>query len=340
MKKILIGLSGGIDSSVAMMMLKQEGWTLEGATYITTDDRSAAEGARSLCDNESVRHTVIDLTAEFKASVMQYFIDEYMQGRTPNPCVICNPTIKWGRLMQMADALGCWGIATGHYARIGHSDGRYFVRCGKDTKKDQSYFLYRLSQEQLSRTLFPLGETTKDEARAFAADNGYEEMSKMGESQDICFLPDNDYRGFLREHGCEAEKGHFIDVSGNVIGEHEGYPNYTIGQRKGLKVAFGEPRYVVRIDAARNEVTLGLKEDLTAKNCLVGDVVWQKWNGFEDGAQVMAKYRYKTRAVRARLYHKGEKVEVMFDDAADAITPGQSVVWYDGEDIVGGGIII
>ena len=340
MKKVLIGLSGGIDSSVGMMLLKRDGWALEGATYVTSEDRSAAEGARRLCDNEQVHHTVIDLREEFKTSVIQYFIDEYMKGRTPNPCVICNPTIKWGRLMEAADKMGCWGIATGHYARIGEKNGRFFVRGGKDIKKDQSYFLYRLSQEQLKRTLFPLGELTKDEVRAFAAQNGYNEIARMGESQDICFLPDNDYRAFLRQHGCEAQKGHFIDVSGNVIGEHEGYPNYTIGQRKGLKVAFGEPRYVVKIDAERNEVTLGLKENLIAKRCLVGDVVWQKWADFEDGAEVMAKYRYKTKAVSARLYHKGDSVEVVFNDSADAITPGQSVVWYDGEDVVGGGIII
>jgi len=339
MKKILIGLSGGIDSSVGMMILKRAGWTLEGATYITTEDMSAAEGAKKLCIAEKVQHTVIDLRDEFKCSVMKYFIDEYMKGRTPNPCVMCNPTIKWGRLMEAADAMGCWGIATGHYARIGEQNGRVFVRCGADTKKDQSYFLYRLSQEQLRRTMFPLGDMTKDEVRAYAANHGYEEMSKMGESQDICFLPDNDYRSFLKEHGCNAPKGNFIDIKGNIIGEHEGYPNYTIGQRKGLKVAFGEPRYVVKIDSERNEVMLGLKADLEAKSCHVKDIVWQKWEDFEDGAKVMAKYRYKTKAVQARLYHMDNGIEVRFENVADAITPGQSIVWYDGEDVVGGGII-
>lgn len=340
MKKILIGLSGGIDSSVGMMLLKRAGWLLEGATYVTTDDHSAADDAKSLCEKEEIHHTTIDLRKEFKSTVMQYFINEYMHGRTPNPCVMCNPTIKWARLLEMADTLGCWGVATGHYARIGEENGRMFVRCGVDTKKDQSYFLYRLTQEQLKRTRFPLGEMTKDDVRLFAAQNGYKEMSEMGESQDICFLPNNDYRSFLRENGCTAKKGDFIDVLGNKIGEHEGYPNYTIGQRKGLKVAFGDPRYVVKIDAERNEVMLGLKENLLAKHCCVKDVVWQKWADFEDGAEVMAKYRYKTRAVRARLYHIDKGINVIFDDAADAITPGQSIVWYDGEDIVGGGIII
>lgn len=341
MKKILIGLSGGIDSSVGLMLLKRAGWALEGATYITTDDESAAKEASLLCNSENIPHTIIDLKEEFKAKVIQYFIDEYMTGRTPNPCVVCNPTIKWAKLMDLADRLGCWGIATGHYAQIGEENGRSFVRCGADTKKDQSYFLYRLTQEQLKRTLFPLGGMTKDEVRAYAAMNGHEEISKMGESQDICFLPDNDYRHFLTENGYMAKKGNFIDVSGNVIGKHEGYPNYTIGQRKGLRVAFGEPRYVVRIDAARNEVTLGSKCDLEATSCIAGDVVWQKWDGFADGAEVMAKYRYKTRAVRARLYHASDgSIKTCFDMPADAITPGQSIVWYNGDDVVGGGVIV
>jgi len=340
MKKILIGLSGGIDSSVGMMILKRGGWTIEGATYVTTDDTAAVEGARRLCSAEGVSHTMIDLRREFRESVIQYFIDEYMRGRTPNPCVMCNPTMKWGKLMEMADRLGCWGIATGHYARIGNADGRLYVRCGADVKKDQSYFLYRLSQEQLARTMFPLGEMTKEEVREYAFANGYEEMAKMGESQDICFLPDNDYRRFLKENGCEVPPGAFVDIDGKEIGKHEGYPNYTIGQRKGLKVAFGDPRYVVRIDATRNEVTLGLKEDLMAQSCQVGDIVWQKWDNFEDGAIVMAKYRYKTRAVQARLYHNSDgSIETRFETPADAITPGQSVVWYDGKDVVGGGII-
>ena len=340
MKKILIGLSGGIDSSVGLMLLKRAGWVLEGATYLTTDDTSAAEAARVLCNSENISHTIIDLKEEFKAKVINYFINEYLNGHTPNPCVVCNPTIKWAKLMNLADRLGCWGIATGHYAQIGEENGRFFVKCGADTKKDQSYFLYRLTQEQLKRTLFPLGGMTKDEVRAYAAQNGYEEISKMGESQDICFLPDNDYRKFLTEHGYSPIKGDFIDTSGHKIGVHEGYPNYTIGQRKGLKVAFGEPRYVVKIDAKRNEVMLGLKEDLVAASCRVRDVVWQKWEDFDDGAEVMAKYRYKTRAVQARLYHIDKGVEVRFNDPADAITPGQSVVWYEGEDVIGGGVII
>ena len=340
MKKILIGLSGGIDSSVGLMILKRAGWSLEGATYVTTEETSAADAARVLCKSENIPHTVVDLREEFRSDVIQYFIDEYMEGRTPNPCVVCNPTIKWAKLMDLADKTGCWGIATGHYARIGEGDGRFFIRCGADTKKDQSYFLYRLTQKQLKRTLFPLGGMTKEEVREYAALNGYEDIAKMGESQDICFLPDNDYRAFLREHDCVVRKGDFIDVSGHKIGEHEGYPNYTIGQRKGLKVAFGEPRYVVKIDAGRNEVMLGLKEDLVTNSCRVRDVVWQKWEDFKDGAEVMAKYRYKTRAVQARLYHIDKGIEVRFNDPADAITPGQSVVWYEGEDVVGGGVII
>lgn len=339
--KILAALSGGIDSSVALMLLKRMGYALETATYQTTADTTAICEARDMATAEGITHHTLDIRQEFRESIIRYFINEYLSGRTPNPCVMCNPTIKWGKLLQTADSLGCCKIATGHYARIGETDGRYFVSMGRDTRKDQSYFLYRLTQEQLARTIFPLGELTKTEVREMARTYGYNELAEKRESQEICFIPNDDYRSFLRDNlpVGTIKPGNYIDSHGNILGSHEGYTNYTIGQRKGLKIAFGEPRYVTRLNATTNEVTLGTKTELTAHECTICDIIYQKWERFDDGAEVMAKYRYKTQAAPARIYHDGEEIIVKFINEADAITPGQSIVCYDGEDIVLGGVI-
>ena len=357
-----MAMSGGIDSSIAAMILKNQGYTLIGATYRTFDQISESclakeKGccsvdsifeAKALADSMGFPHHILDIREEFKSSVIADFIEEYMHGRTPNPCVVCNANIKWGKMMQIAAQLGCDTIATGHYARIAQTDeGRYFLRCGVDLAKDQTYFLWKLSQDSLAHTIFPLGNLTKPEVRKMAFDAGYEKLSNKSESPEICFIPDNDYRHFLSENVKDFDKlckeGNFVDSSGKIIGKHKGFPNYTIGQRKGLGVAFGEPRFVININAERNEVMLGSREELHADTCLVSQLNMMKYADFTDGFDVLVKVRYRSKAVPARLYHHADGIaRVEFLDAVDSITPGQSAVFYTGEDyfdVLGGGVI-
>ena len=380
--KILMAMSGGIDSSVAAIELRRKGYDLKGVTFTQlTLDSPAVTEARQMAADMDFEHHTLDIRREFHDSVICNFIDEYLHGRTPNPCVQCNSNIKWGKLQKFADELGCFYIATGHYAQIECTpEGRYFIRKGADEHKDQSYFLWRLTQENLSRTLFPLGGYTKAEVRQIALDNGYEQLSKKGESQEICFIPDNDYRNFLRanvpDYDKKYKKGDFIDINGKVLGKHQGFPNYTIGQRKGLGIALGEPMYVVRIDAQKNQVVLGRKEDLLTKTCYAHDLNMMKFSDFIDGQAVMAKVRYKSRPGLAYLYHADSNelsdksdclisptsqtgqtedlnnssfltphsslVRIVFDENIESITPGQSVVFYCGEnytDVLGGAIL-
>ena len=373
-------MSGGIDSSVAAIELRRKGYELKGVTFTQlTLDSPAVSDARQMAADMGFEHHTLDMRREFHDSVICNFIDEYLHGRTPNPCVQCNSNIKWGKLQKFADELGCFYIATGHYAQIEKTpEGRYFIRKGADEHKDQSYFLWRLTQENLSRTLFPLGGYTKAEVRQIAFDNGYEQLSKKGESQEICFIPDNDYRNFLRanvpDYDKKYKKGDFIDVNGKVLGKHQGFPNYTIGQRKGLGIALGEPMYVVRIDAQKNQVVLGRKEDLLTKTCYAHDLNMMKFPDFIDGQTVMAKVRYKSRPGLAHLYHvdvsefpsrdvqlecshanveggdnssflipHSSLVRIVFENDIESITPGQSVVFYCGDnytDVLGGAILL
>lgn len=394
--KILMAMSGGIDSSVAAIELRRQGYELKGVTFtqLTLDSPAVAE-ARKMADDMGFEHHTLDMRREFHDSVICNFIDEYLHGRTPNPCVQCNSNIKWGMLQKFADEMGCFYIATGHYAQIECTpEGRYFIRKGADEHKDQSYFLWRLTQENLSRTLFPLGKYTKTKVRQIALDNGYEQLSKKGESQEICFIPDNDYRNFLRanvpDYDKKYKKGDFIDINGKVLGQHQGFPNYTIGQRKGLGIALGEPMYVVRIDAEKNQVVLGRKEDLLTKTCYARDLNMMKFPDFIDGQTVMAKVRYKSRPGLAHIYHVDESelqtlnvgtrhavsdisdalhvgtqraasydpqgqntiqpstfnsqlVRIVFVNDIESITPGQSVVFYCGDnytDVLAGAILV
>lgn len=359
-KRVLMAMSGGIDSSVAAMLLKQQGYELVGATYRTYDQISqeCMSKERGCCSVDSIfeaqkmardmgfEHHIIDLRQTFKDSVICDFISEYLNGRTPNPCVVCNSEIKWGKLQEIADSLECDYIATGHYARIGYENGRYFLKKGVDESKDQTYFLWRLTQENLSRTIFPLGGLTKTEVRRIALENGYEKLSKKSESQEICFIPDNDYRGFLSSHvdgfNVKYPKGKFVDTEGNELGEHQGFPNYTIGQRKGLGIALGKPAYVVRIEPEANRVVLGNREDLLSESCVIERVNVMKYADFDEGMEVMAKIRYKSKPGLANIYHQGNGIVVSFKEPMESVTPGQSVVLYAGDecqDVIAGGII-
>ena len=271
-------------------------------------------------------------------------MDEYLAGRTPNPCVLCNTHIKWDALLKRADQLGCEFIATGHYAQVRKENDRYIISKGLDENKDQSYVLWGLSQESLARTLFPLGGYDKPSIRKMALDRGYEELAKKGESFEICFVPDNDYRGFLkrRVEGLEekVDGGDFIDMEGNVIGKHKGYPFYTIGQRKGLEVAFGDPRYVVKIDAKENKVVLGTKEDLNKKEVIVRTPNIMKYAELPPKMEVLSKIRYKDKGANSNITPLEDgRLKIEFYEDVKGVAPGQSAVFYEGRDLIGGGFI-
>lgn len=356
-ERVLMAMSGGIDSTVAAILLLEQGYELVGVTYRTFDNisRSCMEKEKGCCNVDSLfeakrmaeelgfEHHILDIRREFKEGVIGNFIDEYLHGRTPNPCVICNSTIKWGKLLETADEFGCQYLATGHYARIGRNNSRYFLQKGIDEAKDQTYFLWTLSQENLARTLFPLGMLTKPEVRRIALEHGYEKLSKKGESQEICFIPDNDYRTFLNEQVENyTEKygpGLFVDTRGNVLGTHKGFPNYTIGQRKGLGIALGQPMFVVAIHPEDNKVVLGTKEELKGHLFYAQRINQMKYARIPEGMEVTTKIRYRSKGEKANLYPEGERLRVVFQHPVDSITPGQSAVFYEGTDVIGGGII-
>jgi len=356
--KVLVAMSGGIDSSVTAILLHEEGYEVIGVTMKTWDYASSGgnrkstgccslddiNDARILAVNYGFHHIIIDIREEFGDYIIDNFVEEYTAGRTPNPCVLCNTHIKWDALLRRADQLGCDFIATGHYANVREENGRYIVSKGKDENKDQSYVLWGLSQEALARTKFPLGKFTKQEIRDMAAARGHKELSKKGESYEICFIPDNDYRGFLKRRvdGLEekVKGGDFIDLEGNVLGKHEGYPFYTIGQRKGLKIAMGEPMYVLRINPEDNTVVLGVEKDLNKQRMKVRDTNLIKYNQIPEDRDLLTKVRYKDKGTMSQLSVNSEgQIEVEFHAEVKGIAPGQSAVFYEGNDVIGGGFI-
>ena len=350
-------MSGGIDSSVAAMLLKDDGYEIHGLTYRPYDVISPAcmekqtgccsvdaiFEAKALANDLHFGHSVLDIRKEFDKTVIEDFVHEYLAGRTPNPCVVCNRTIKWGEVIKKADELGCEFIATGHYAQIGQNEGRYYLIQGDDDNKDQTYFLWQLSQSDLKRTLFPLGHLNKSEVRDIALGKGYESISKKRESQEICFIPDNDYRRFINERIPDlAEKvgmGNFVDKTGKVLGQHQGYPFYTIGQRKGLNIALGKPAYVIDIDPDTNLIVLGERAELDKKELWVEGINMMKYDKIEGELEVITKIRYNNKGTLSRISQHGDKIKVEFYESAWAITPGQSAVFFENRDVVGGGII-
>ena len=356
--KVLVAMSGGIDSTVAALMLNDEGYEVVGIT-MKTWDYAASGGSKKetgCCNIDSFNdarmaavqhgfpHFILDIRDEFGDFVIENFVEEYLAGRTPNPCVMCNTHIKWRALLKRADALGCDFIATGHYANIHqHANGRFYLSKGLDETKDQSYVLWGLQQDLLSRTLLPLGNFRKTEIRQMALDYGYPELAKKSESYEICFVPDNDYRGFLKRKvdGLEEQVsgGNFVDKSGKILGKHKGYPFYTIGQRKGLDITFGKPVYVTNIIPESNTVVLGDEADLNANDMMVSKINWIKYDGITDGMEAITKIRYKDKGTVSNLYTEGNSVRVRFYEDAKGIAPGQSAVFYEGNDVIGGGII-
>jgi len=345
-KKVLVGMSGGVDSSAAVWLLKQQGYEVEGVTLLLTEGSACGsprdvEDARLTAKRLGIVHRVLDERQWFYDTVIRNFADTYAAGATPNPCIVCNREVKFGRLLTRALEEGFDAVATGHYARIERAEsGRYFLKKAADASKDQSYVLYSLTQEQLAHTLFPLGEHHKADLRLLAAEQGWESAHKP-DSQDICFIPDGDYASFLEKTmGIRRESGDFVDMDGQVIGKHSGMIGYTIGQRKGLGVAFGEPRFVVRKDAARNTVTLGKSEDLFTNTLVADRLNWISIPTLTVPMTVTAKTRYSQREAEAVIEPYGAlRVKVTFSDPQRAITVGQAVVFYDGDTVVGGGTI-
>jgi tRNA-specific 2-thiouridylase len=358
--KILVAMSGGIDSTVAALMLHDLGYEVIGLTMKTWDyaDGAVAKGkketgccnldsfndARTAAVEHGFAHYVLDIRDEFGEAVIENFVEEYLAGRTPNPCVMCNTHIKWNALLKRADSLDCEKIATGHYVNVRQEADRAILSKGVDETKDQSYVLWGLSQACLQRSVYPLGPYRKTEIRQMAFDYGYPELAKKSESFEICFVPDNDYRGFLKRRigGLEeqVDGGDFVLTDGTKIGTHKGYPFYTIGQRKGLDTAFGKPMYVVEIIPETNTVVLGDEADLARNQMHVARLNMIKYPTKHDGMSAFTKIRYKSTPSNSVLHAEAGRVRVDFDTPVKGIAPGQSAVFYEGDDVIGGGIIL
>ncbi|RDC63070.1 tRNA 2-thiouridine(34) synthase MnmA [Adhaeribacter pallidiroseus] len=356
--RVLVAMSGGIDSSVAAVMLHEQGYEVVGMTMKTWDYASAGgskketgccsldsiNDARNIAVSLGFPHYIIDIREEFGDYVINHFTDEYLAGRTPNPCVLCNTHIKWDSLLRRADKLGCDFIATGHYAKIRQKNERFVISKGLDENKDQSYALWGISQASLSRTIFPLGDLRKTEIREMAVERGFLELVQKPESYEICFIPDNDYRGFLKRRvpalQSEVAGGEFVLEDGTVVGKHEGYPFYTIGQRKGLGIALGFPAYVTKIEKDNNRVILGNYDDLAKNAMRVGKLTLSKYPDLIDKpTPSITKVRYNDSGTDAIITQVGDKMEVQFNRGVHAIAPGQAAVFYEGNDVIGGGWI-
>ncbi|MGN0155157.1 MAG: tRNA 2-thiouridine(34) synthase MnmA [Lachnospiraceae bacterium] len=354
-KKVAVGMSGGVDSSVAAYLLKEQGYDVIGVTMQIWQDEdplamaenggccglSAVDDARRVADMLDIPYYVLNFKREFKEHVIDYFMEEYMHARTPNPCIACNRYVKWEALLNRALELGCDYIATGHYARVCQlPNGRYTLRKSATDKKDQTYALYNLTQEQLSRTLMPVGEYEKEDIRTIAKRIGLLVANKP-DSQEICFIPDHDYAAYIeRESGTTFPQGNFVDLNGKILGKHKGIIHYTIGQRKGLGLSLGAPAFVVDIRPDTNEVVIGTNEDTFCDSLMAKNVNLMAIPELTEEMQVTAKIRYSHKGESCRIKMAGnDTILCQFEEPVRAITPGQAVVFYDGDMVLGGAVI-
>lgn len=346
---VVVGLSGGVDSAVAAWLLKESGYNVIGVTMQLwqegnpeEDSIAAVADAKRVAEHLGIPHYVMNFHKEFRSSVMDYFTEEYLHGRTPNPCVVCNRRIKWEALMKRAAELGAEYLATGHYARVKQlSSGRYTVCQSATEAKDQTYALYNLTQEQLAHTLMPVGEYTKEEIRRFAGEQKLP-VAKKKDSQEICFIPDKDYASFIRKYsGRDIPEGNFVNLRGEVLGRHKGITHYTVGQRKGLNLSMGHPVFVLAIRPDTNEVVIGENEDTYAVELKANQLNFMSVADLPEEREFLAKIRYGHKGTPCKIKRTGaDEITCRFLEPVRAVTPGQSIVFYEDGCVAGGGVIL
>ena len=346
-KKVLMAMSGGLDSSMTAVLLKEKNYELIGITlrvyqsqFRSDPMEQSINDAKILADKLDIPYYVIDVSKDFKTKIIDYFINEYYNGHTPNPCALCNFTIKWEYLIRLADEFGCNYIATGHYAKIKQKNGRLYISEGQDFNKDQSYFLWRLNQDFLKRTLFPLGNFNKKQIRELAELKGFKDIATKRESYDICFIPEGDYRDFLKKNSRSPQPGKIVNTKNQVLGTHQGIIYYTHGQRKGLGIAYTEPLYVVDINPEENKITLGTKQELYKNVIYLKDFVLSKYDPIPKNKTFQTKIRYRSKPLDSKVSIENNLLKIEFETPATAPSPGQSAVIYEENDLVAGGVIV